>query len=77
MVNEFAHAGQKRGSLITWAKGIVEEAFSLQPTFMEECSIRIFGSSTWCWTADDVTDAKIHAICRAAMLVRLRVGDDY
>jgi hypothetical protein len=74
MVNKYPEAGQSRGSLITWAQEIVEEAFSLDPIFMEECAIMVFGSSVWAWTAAYVTDAKIHAICRAAMIVRLRRG---
>jgi hypothetical protein len=75
MVNKFAHAGQSRGLLITWAQGITDEAFSLDPVFMEECAEKIFGSSVWCWTADETTEAKIHAICRAAMIVRLQAGE--
>ena len=74
MVNQFPHAGQSRGLLITWAKEITEEAFALDPVFMEECATKIFGSSVWCWTGDETTEAKIHAICRAAMIVRLQGG---
>ena len=75
MVNEFPQAGQNRGCLITWAQGITNEAFGLDPIFMEECAIKIFGCPVWSWAADDVTEAKIHAICRAAMIVRLRACD--
>lgn len=76
MVNKYPEAGQRRGPLITWAQEIVEEAFSLDPIFMEECAIKVFGSSAWAWTAPYVTDARIHAICRAAMIVRLRGGQE-
>lgn len=75
MTNQFPHEGH-RGFLITWAKGIVEEAFALDPVFMEERAIDIFGSLTFWWTSPETTDAKIHAICRAAMLVRLRAGQE-
>jgi hypothetical protein len=74
MINQFPHAGQSRGFLITWAQGITEEAFALDPVFMEECAIRVFGHPVWSWTATETTEAKIHAICRAAMIVRLQGG---
>jgi hypothetical protein len=74
MVNQFSHAGQSRGTLITWAREITEEAFALDPVFMEECAIKIFGHAVWCWTGAETTETKIHAICRAAMLVRLQGG---
>jgi hypothetical protein len=72
MVNQFSHAGQSRGLLITWAREITNQAFCLDPVFMEECAVKIFGYAVWSWTASDVTDEKIHAICRAAMIVRLQ-----
>jgi hypothetical protein len=74
MVNQFPEAGQSRGRFITWAREITEEAFRLDPIFMDEAAGRIFGGSVWCWTAAHATDAKIHAICRAAMIVRLQAG---
>ena len=74
MVNKFSHGGQSRGLLITWAQEITDEAFSLDPVFMDEVAKEIFGSSVWCWTAAETTEAKIHAICRAAMVVRLQAG---
>jgi hypothetical protein len=74
MVNQFPHAGQSRGRLITWAREITEEAFRLDPVFMEECAVKIFGYTVWAWAGAETTDAKIHAICRAAMIVRLQAG---
>jgi hypothetical protein len=74
MVNKFSHAGQSRGLLITWAQEITAEAFALDPIFMEECAIKVFGHPVWSWTATETTETRIHAICRAAMLVRLRGG---
>jgi hypothetical protein len=74
MINQFPHAGQSRGCLLTWAKEITEEAFAIDPVFMEECAIKIFGGDVWCWTSPETTEAKIHAICRAAVFVRLQAG---
>lgn len=74
MVNKFSHEGQRRGSLLTWAQSITDEAFSIDPVFMEGAAMRVFGNTVWCWTGAETTEAKIHAICRAALIVRLQAG---
>ena len=71
MENEFPEAGRRRGLSITWARGIVEDAFQVDPGYMEQAAVAILGHPAWCWTADSTTDEKLHAICRAAMLVRM------
>jgi hypothetical protein len=70
--NRFPHAGSRRGELLTWAQEIVEEAFQKDPEYMEQSARAIFGATEWFWTGASTTDEKVHAICRAAMLVRLQ-----
>jgi len=74
IVNRFPHQGKRRGNLLTWAQDITEEAFAIDPVFMEECALKIFGHDTGSWTATETTEPKIHTICQAAMLVRLQAG---
>ena len=72
MKNKFPEAGRDRGQWLTWAQSVVDEAFQIDPAFMGECAAKIFGGSVWAWTADSTTDKKVHAICRAAIIVRLQ-----
>jgi hypothetical protein len=72
MLNRFPEAGLRRGLLLTWADDITREAFALDPVFMGEKAVKIFGHPAWSWIATDISDSQVHAICRCAMLVRLQ-----